>query len=66
MFAPGPLFERFFIFSGPRGFRQKKTSRFGLNEYSVQNEKLDCAYIHEIRINYRLQLIQVRWNPGQN
>jgi hypothetical protein len=25
--ALGPLFERFFIFSGPRGFRQKKLQK---------------------------------------
>jgi hypothetical protein len=25
----------------------EKTSKFGLNEYSVQNEKLTCTYIHK-------------------
>ncbi len=25
----------------------EKTSEYGLNEYSVQNEKLDCAYIQK-------------------
>jgi hypothetical protein len=35
--ALGPSFEHFFIFSGPRGTRQKN-SKLGLNENSVQNE----------------------------
>jgi hypothetical protein len=25
----------------------EKTLKFGLNEYSVQNEKLTCIYIHK-------------------
>jgi hypothetical protein len=29
--AVGPSFERFFILGGPRGTRQKKTSKYGLN-----------------------------------
>jgi hypothetical protein len=32
-----PFFERFFIFSGPKGTRQKN-SKFGLNESPAQNE----------------------------
>jgi hypothetical protein len=31
---------------GPEGL-DKKTSEFGLNEYSVQIEKLTCTHIHK-------------------
>jgi hypothetical protein len=36
----------FLFLAGPEGLG-KKTSNFGLNEYSIQNEKLTCAYIHK-------------------
>src|SRR5215213_7710731 len=44
--ALGPFFERFFILGGPRG-SSRKNSKFGLNEYSVQDEKLTCTCIHK-------------------
>jgi hypothetical protein len=42
--------ERFFIFSGLRGVPPEKTSKFGLNEYGVQNEKLVASIFKSVLI----------------